>query len=79
MGIVGFVCVGLKQVFLGEGSLRAGFIFDLRVRPGARFTSTGMSLLNGKPLGTTDLGDFAKAAPHPQPRPPPPPRWQPEP
>eukprot|EP01043_Picozoa_sp_COSAG02_P041085 COSAG02_NODE_3379_length_6839_cov_2.979970_6_plen_717_part_00 len=46
MGIVGFVCVGLKQVFLGEGSLRAGFIFDLRVRPGARFTSTGMSLLN---------------------------------
>ena len=45
MGIVGFVCVGLKQVFLGEGSLRAGFIFDLRVRPGARFTSTGMSLL----------------------------------
>lgn len=46
MGIVGFVCVGLKQVFLGEGSVRAGFIFDLRVRPGARFTSTGMSLLH---------------------------------
>lgn len=27
----------------------------------------GSALLNGKPLGTTNLGDFAKAGPHPQP------------
>jgi GNAT superfamily N-acetyltransferase len=43
--VEGFVCVGLQQVFLREVSLRAGFVFDLKVRPGSRFTSTGMLLL----------------------------------
>jgi hypothetical protein len=43
--IVGFVCVGLKQVYLRGASLRVGFVLDLHVRPGTRYTSTGMLLL----------------------------------
>ena len=45
-GIEGFACLGLKQIYLADASIRAGFVLDLQVRPGARFTSTGLALLH---------------------------------